>query len=347
MSTLTRWAATCMLFGVLPLSQGAELPPEMAEPGSAVGAARAPRVKVGDSWKPREGSIRILTEDEPVTVSLTFPHMTRSDDQLVVMRFRLRMVTPTFGGWSNYLCIGVNGTPVSSYTAAGHPRLLNRRGPSMKTSSAKWPNEAYFKRVQGSAPALLTVFGPDWDSLEPRFIVDRQELYWFVLDITDLVREEGDNGLTFTNVALARYFKKTVEQMKDMPMLIDRLEIGLADAAVRDRLVEDLDAGMARFEPAVSAEQDGVTVAASAGGALRITYGGDRYYCRSTFSEAGKTIRYNRFWWTPTRDWQVTTKQAGARGFAVTGRTVSYEIQRTVEHVLPLQCGVRCQELGH
>ena len=174
------------------------------------------------------------------------------------------------------------------------------------------------------------MFGPDWESLEPRFVSDRQELYWFVLDITDLVRGEGDNTLTFTNVALARYFKKTVEQMKDMPLLIDRLEIGLADADVRDRLVEDLDAGMRSFEPAVSVEGSGVTVAASAGGALRITYRGDSYACRSTFSEAGDTMRYNRFWWTPTGDWEVAAEQAGARELTVAGKTASYGLRRRV-----------------
>ena len=331
MNTPSRLGLTCLLVGLLRLCVlSADLPPEMTEPGKTADAARALRVTLAAPWEPEDGTIRILTGDEPVSVDLTFPHMARSADRLVVMRFRLRLVTPTFGGWSNYLCIGVNGRPVTTYTADGHARLLNRRGPSMKTSSPKWPNEAYFKRTQGSPPALLTVFGPDWESLEPRFIVDRQELYWFVLDITDLVRDEGENVLTFTNVALVRYFKKTVEQMKDMPMLIDRLEIGLTDTGVRDRLTEDLDASIARFEPAVSVAGDGVTVAASAGGALRIAHRGDSYYCRSTFSEPGKAIRHNRFWWTPTKDWEVTVGKVGERELAVVGKTASYELRRHV-----------------
>ena len=331
----------------------ADLPPEMVAPGKAVGGARALHVGLQSVWKADEETIEIVAGDQPAGVTVRFPGVKCAADRLLVMRFRMRMVTESFGGWSNYLCIDVNGAPVASYTADGEPRLLNRMGHSIKTSSPKWPNEAYFKSVEGSAPALLTVFGPDWDTIEPRFVTDRRELYWFVLDITDLARADGENALTFTSVALARYFKKTPAQMAEMPLVIDSLEIGTVAASVRGSLVENLSGGMAAFSAAAGVRADGISVEASAGGVLRIGHNGDRYFCRSSFSEAGPAIRHNWFWWTPTSGWEVTATQANDTTIVVTGEAASYRIRReatldgrfirmrdTITNKLPTDIGV-------
>ncbi|MCK5806217.1 MAG: hypothetical protein KAI66_25520 [Lentisphaeria bacterium] len=308
----------------------ADLPPEMAAPTGTASGARAFRVALQPVWRAEKQTIAIVPGDKPASVTVKFPGTKCAENQLLVMRFRLRMVTKSFGGWNNFLCLDVNGSQVTSYTADGEPRLLNRAGNSMKTSSPKWPNEAYFKSTRGSPPALLTTFGPDWDTLEPRFVTDRREMYWFVLDITDLAREEGENSLTLTCVALAHYFKKTAAQMSEQPLLIDRLEIGTVSAAVRGSLIENLAAGMASFMPVAKAQANGLSVEASAGGTLRISYQGDRYFCRSSFSEAGAVIRHNRFWWTPTDDWKVTAEQENDTTIVVTGTTASYQVRRKV-----------------
>ncbi|MBT7302347.1 MAG: hypothetical protein HN849_22650, partial [Victivallales bacterium] len=163
----------------------------MANPGAVAKTPRALRADLRSGWRPADGMVRLTTADQPVVVRMALPAFAPAPGELVVMRFRSRMVSSGFGGWNNFLCLELNGKPVASYTSGGEPRLLNRRGNAMKTSSPKWPNEAYFKRVDGSRPALLTVFGPDWDIIEPRFIADRDELYWFLLDVTDLVRADG------------------------------------------------------------------------------------------------------------------------------------------------------------
>ncbi len=325
--TVSRFAMLPFVF-CLYAAPGQELPPEMAPAAPSPGSPKALRMNLRPVWRPENPTLEILTGDRPVAVRVEFPAVRSVANERLVMRFRLRMVTPTFGGWNHFLHIDVNGTALSAYAASGEPRLLNRRGRAMKTSSPKWPTEPYFKSVEGGKSALLTVFGPGWDTIEPRFTVDRQELYWFVLDITDAVRKSGTNTLTFTNIALARYFKKTPEQMRKMPMLIDKLEIGMVDDTIRDRLIENLTAGMKSFRVAARVSAGGVSLSASAGGALRIRWSGDDYYCRSTFSEAGKTIRFNRFWWTPTGDWEVTVRREGADALVVSGRTQSYDITR-------------------
>ena len=299
----------------------------MANPGAVTKTPRALRADLRSGWRPADGMVKLKTADQPVVVRMALPAFAPAAGELVVMRFRLRMVSPGFGGWNNFLCLEVNGKPVASYTPGGEPRLLNRRGNAMKTSSPKWPNEAYFKRVDGNRPALLTVFGPDWDTIEPRFIADRDELYWFLLDVTDLVRADGPNTLTLTNAALAKYFKKTVAEMASMPLLVDRLEVGVADASIRDSLTEDLTAAVAAFEPAVTLSSGGIALSASAGGAVRITYQSDQTFCRSSFSEEGQSIRSNRFWWAPTGDWQVRTSRAG-KTLLVTGKTQAYSVRR-------------------
>ena len=309
---------------------GAELPPEMAGGAEAVRPARALQADMRSVWKPERETIELAAGDAPNRITLRFPPCPRPKDTLVVMRFRLRMVSKSFGGWNNFLCLSINDKPVATYTEAGDSRLLNRRGTAMKTSSPKWPNEAYFRRTNGSAPALLTIFGPSWDTLEPRFVQDRRELYWFLLDITDLVHTDTDNTLTLTNVALARLFKKSVEEMKAQPMLIDRLEIGLVGADVREQLTENLRAAMTGFRPTVSVRGGGIELAASAGGAVRIGVAGERYFLRSAFSEAGPTIRSHRFWWTAGKDWRVRVERAGPGKLVLTGICPSYTWRRTL-----------------
>ncbi len=314
------------LLGVTGFANGQ--PPEMDEGKSTAKKALALRVVLEDTWQPVKPSIAMIAGEAPTAVNVKLPARTVPKGKLLVMRFRTRMVWESFAGWNNFLRIDVNGSAITAHTKDGLPRILNRAGPSMKTSSPKWPSEAYFKAVVTGTPALLTVFSPHWQTLEPRFITDRDELYWFLLDVTDLIKDGTTNTITFTNLALAKYFKRDVEEMKKHPLLIDDLEFGLVDEMVRDRLVEDLAGGMARFKAAVSVARSGVELAASAGGALRVSYRGDTYFCRSSFSEPGTAIRYNQFWWEPTKGWQVSVAKSGPATIVITGQTMPYRVER-------------------
>ena len=330
---------------------GADLPPEMTGAGGAAAGPTALKVTIEDPWKPADTAIAIPAGREPQSVTLTIPARPIPKGKLLVMRFRTRLVTANFAGWNNLLRLTMNGRRIEFFTEDDTPRLLNRRDRSIRTSAPNYPNEPYFKPTAGNPPSLLTAFSHTWDEIEPRFLTDRAELYWYLIDVTDLARADGPNTLELINVAQPKWFKKTAEQMKEQPLLVDSLEIGLVDEAMRDNLVENVDKGIAEFEPALGpVRSDKVEITAGRGGVLRVRRGDgppgelrpipitndvvgtnpleEAYYVRSSFSEPGASIRHNRFWWGPAGDWKVTVAKRGGTGLSITGTTASYEIRR-------------------
>jgi hypothetical protein len=308
----------------------ADLPPEMADADKMPNTPRALQLAIDAPWSPTQMTLEIPVADEPQSATLEIPGRTVPNGKLLGLRFRVRMVSEGFGGWNHFLQIRVNGELLGYFSKEGSPRILNRADRSITTSSDRYPKVPYIRSAVGGKPGLLTVFSPQWDAIEPRFVTERDELYWFLLDVSDVIRSDGTNIVEFKNLATAKVFKKTTEEMRAFPMLLDSVELGLLDESTRDTLIENLSVGMAEFRPAVEVFEGGVRLAASEGGAIRIEYNGDVYYGRSSFSEAGEAIRQNRLWWSPTGDWDVRVGARDDKSLIISGKTASYELRRSV-----------------
>ena len=325
--------ALCLICACAAMAQN--LPPEMANPETKASGPHALSITLENAWKPADASIAIPSREEPNAVSLQLPARPIPQGKITVLRFRTRRVSASFGGWNNFLRIEVNGQRVEHYTAAGGQRILNRKGSSVRTSDVRYPNEPYFKRIAGNPPALLTPFSHTWDAIEPRFTSDREELYWYVLDISDLVKPGQPATLTFINTGLAKYFKKTPAELKDVPLLVDSVEVGEVDEAVRDSLAENLDKLIAGFNAKATIRQGDMELAASATGALRLRFRGEDYFLRSGFSEPGARIGFNGFNLTPSGKWAVAVSQTtdpatGKTQLLIVGRAKAYAIERRV-----------------
>ena len=326
------WLAI-LIAGIASGVWGAQLPPEMRGAQGEKKIPQALRAPVTEVWKAKPATLKIPIGKEPQSCDLTFSCPPIPEGKLVVLRFRVRMASRGFGGWNHYLGIQINGKPVKFFTREGTSRLLNRRGRSVRTTYDKEPQVPYWGSVSGQQ-GLLTVFGPDWDSLEPRFITARQELYWYLLDVSDLVKE-GDNHLRLTNLAVSKFFHRTAEECRQNPMLIDSLSVGFLDESARDNLLENLAAGMKQFEPVAKITGKDIRVEAGTGGALRITWQGDSYYVRSEFSAPGDRIQWNRLWWTPQDGVTVQSAVDAGGRLVITLTSSAYTLRRVIRLDLP------------
>ncbi|MCK5805938.1 MAG: hypothetical protein KAI66_24115 [Lentisphaeria bacterium] len=306
-------------------TKAADLPPEMV---AAAPVPRAMMTTLEDPWKPAQRTIALPIGDTPQSVTLTFPGHKTAKDKLLLLRFRSRIAWSVPAGWNHYLQIRINGQPLGPETKDDMYRLLNRRETFVRTSNPSCPKDSYFRKTFGPS-ALLTPFGPDWESIEPAFVSDRTELYWHVIDITDLARQQGENVIVFTNLARAEFFKKTPDQLRDNSLLIDSLEIGTAPERVRGTLARDVDAEFDIFHAAASVENGGIQVAAASEGAIRVHANGDSYLLNSSFTAEGHPIKYHSFHSVPDESWDVSASKR-ADALTVVGVAEMYTVTRSV-----------------
>ncbi|NUQ63879.1 MAG: hypothetical protein HUU20_15485 [Pirellulales bacterium] len=306
-----------------------EVPPEMALSKDAAQGPKALSVVLESAWRPTEATISIPIGETATSTALKAALPAVPEGKIAILRLRTRVVSAGFGGWNNLLQIHINDTPLDAFTKDGTARILNRSDTTMRTSDPRYPNEAYFKNAGGTGVGLLTAFGPSWDTLEPRFLADREELHWYLFDVSDLVKSGAENTLRLVNLAQAKWFKKTPEQLKDSPLLVASVEIGLADISVRDRFAEQYDKAIGAFRPAGQVQSNGVELAASTGGGLRVRAAGEDYFCRASFSEPGEKIRFNRFDLPPASGWKVSVTHPAPDRLVIVGETKSYRITRT------------------
>jgi len=149
----------------------------------------------------------------------------------LVLRFQARLHTTAPAGWNNFLGLRWNGVPLMQVTAEGKPRLLNRD----RTFRSSIPSEAVVATFayRGGLPCLITFFGPDWDTLDNRVLTEREEGYWYLLDITDLPMK-ANNQLAFVNTALAQYWGGNPPA--GLRMIVENIEVGEASTTVIESL---------------------------------------------------------------------------------------------------------------
>jgi hypothetical protein len=305
----------------------ADLPPEFQKGGGK--ASTASKIVPEKAWTPPTGEVKIPVKQEVNKVSFTLPAFPRGEDKMVVMKFRVRLgaeneTKDLEDGWNALLNIKVNGETITGRSTKGSRRVLNRKDDFIRSALPGSEIDPMFYNFPTGGTGLHVTFSGTWDSLNKDILNDRDEMYWYVLDVTDLVAGDKENKLELTNLGTTPTYKP------ERHLLIDGLQVGYFDRASYDKLVENPTATLSRFKPAVTVKKGEITLEAAAQGGIRVGYKGETYYWKSDFSEPGETIQYNKLHWTPQERGKVNVEATGDDGLTVQLECPSYTLSRQV-----------------
>jgi len=252
----------------------------------AVADAAAPRaiqLPIETVWTHPE-PVMLEVGEKPVAETLALPAITLSPDQALVLRFQARLAWPAPGGWNNYLAVALNDTSVAGGNSpAGIPRLLNRHT-TFKTSSPHWPIVPVMEPRNGLV-CLNVFFGPADTPPDAQVLSDRDEGYWYLLDLSDAVHADGANELVLTNTALASYWQNKVPE--GMKLVVSDLALGRIARADLEQF-RNVSRTRRTPQPGSILPGDGTEVVVGQGGGIQVAAGGERFYLESSFSFPGE-----------------------------------------------------------
>ncbi|MBN2293455.1 MAG: hypothetical protein JXM70_13580 [Pirellulales bacterium] len=282
-------------------------------------------------------TVTIATQDKPAVYSLELPSFPKREGHVLCLRFEAFLHHPTPGGWNPYLGLMLNGKKLAKFTGFGEYRML-KRGDFCKTTIAAdkgwWDSRA-------GMPVLLAFFGPGGDVLDERVISQRDEGYWYILDISDTanfiemgaddrIESEKPNKLTFVNT----FTRKLVPGAKHYsPMVIRDIQIGYLPKAL---VAKSRPSTMLKFDPITSGAQlapDGAALRISPTGGMQVRVGGDDYFICSEFSYPGEKMGYNTL--MPHKadgqtSWKPEVQQEDG-SIVLTAKAEGYELRRTIK----------------
>lgn len=275
-------------------------------------------------------SIPVTTESGKATVE--FPAASVHDGKVLCLRFKAKLLTPTPAGWGPYTKIELNGKPVGAYMSDGSDRLLNRIG-GMQTTDGKrnwWDNDEF----------LVTLFGPASGEMDSRLLAQKDEGYWYVLNISDVanytkigvdnrVESDGPNKLVLTNTYAIH---KDGETSSCTEARFEDLSIGYLP---QDELDKIQAAGIKPI-PSIKGKilnGNGYTLAVAQSGAMELRMGNDRYIISSAYSYPGGSIGYHQFTWETASDtnWKTSSRSGKVKSeIIVKGESAQYIVTRTI-----------------
>lgn len=238
---------------------------------------QTPHIPLKTIWR-AENAVRIPIGSEPERVLLSLPEVAVPPAHRAILRFQARLTTPHVAGWNEYLAVVINGQPAGPRTADGRPRLVNR--PPIWYGDWHGPHWFSLWRERNGYPCLNVWFVPDYQTRDPRILSREEELYWYALDVTDLLRTRGPNRLELVNTALREYWGGA-----DLP---ESVELEVADAELGLIAEKDLEA-----LPAVATEKrqcrrgpglkgDGWQAFLAPAGGLQIEVAGDTFFLETS-----------------------------------------------------------------
>lgn len=286
-----------------------------------------PPVAAGLSWTSlwsRAEPVVLPVTDDPAEVTLELPGWPAGEP--VAVRFQARIHTARPAGWNNFLALVLNDTPLDKRLADGLPRVLNRR-PTFTTTHPNYPVNSVLE-PRGGYPCLQLFFGPADTPVDGSVTSDRREGYWYLLDLTDVGRAEG-NRLTLISTARAAMWGGKAPE--GLAIVIDHLEVGRLTAAQRDALRDEQ---YTRRQPLGGASLklgDAVLTVPPAGG-LWLARDGERWFVESGFSYPAERMGFNTLTCLPESEGEPGWRPAVAAGEAVTVTAAGrgYRLERTI-----------------
>ena len=278
----------------------------------------------------------IPTQSEPARLKLNLPSFPQRSGVLC-LRFEAYLYTPRPAGWNPYLGVVLNDLPLSRYTTLGFARLLQRADLADTTLGPKpWWS------VRAGLPVLLTFFGPGGDVLDARVKSQREEGYWYLLDVSDAahllrrgadnrIESEQPNALTFVNTCLRRYFRG---RQQFPGMIIDHLVVGYLPPEHAERLRRAQMISYGPTAPGPTLRGDGFALHVSNAGGIGLTVAGESYYFAAEFSyPSDPKMKFNAF--RPDRaagesGWMPSVQRGPDGSVVVSARGARYRVTRSI-----------------
>lgn len=178
--------------------------------------------------------VRIAVETER---TFAVPAMNLESDHTAVLCWRARIDADKQGGGREFMRIRINGKPVGAMQDRLARRLLNK-APRFKD----YRNKEHAWYVAG-AEGWLIPFSPDFSApgIKTWFHRMGSDAFHYEVDVTDLLRDGGDNSLTIQNLMKKRYMAKYRER---------GFEKSSGDLVVGDARIEVRKGARKKSEPA-------------------------------------------------------------------------------------------------
>jgi hypothetical protein len=294
-------------------------------------ANKAVSVKFDSFWK-AEQAITIPVGIADGTARLQFPAMPEKNGEVPVIRFKAYLKTPSFGGWSQYLKLNLNGRVLGSALDETKSRILNRER-LVNTTVGTWSTY--------KDDSLLSFFGPTGDEVDPRVKTDRDEACWYLLDVSDAankvvigvddrIESQEPNKLTITDTY---HLLDSGETAACKEMVIENFEAGyMPEADVKSLRHTELLQVKPCVGPSTATGSAKITVGKD--GAIELRIGGESYFFAGLYSYPGTdAIRYNSMG-MPERsaaDWKIVRTLDSKHGdIVVVVDWKNYRVTRTI-----------------
>ncbi|MEO0296457.1 MAG: hypothetical protein ABIN23_03315, partial [candidate division WOR-3 bacterium] len=279
-----------------------------------------------------EKFIKIISEENiPTKYSFEIPAIKKEKNKVVVMKFKARLHTEKPGGWNDYLAIEINGKVLDKYTDFGYYRLVNRKD---VFKSSVYERDWWGKR--SNYPTILIYFG-DGKEIDPRVISYREEGYWYLLNISDVVNyiefgaderieKAESNKITIINTYLNRYVPGS-----KIDMIIEDLEIGYMPEEIINKYSQPELEKYLGINIKEKVRKKGYELGIGENGEMELKINKEKYKIVSSYSYPGEKIGYNHFDTQNKGNWNIKIRRIGRDKIEVNGEGDYYVLIRTIE----------------
>lgn len=272
----------------------------------------------------------IPVTDKTGTSTISFPAVKKIPGKSLCIRFKANLQMAIPGGWNPYLGLKLNDTQLGRLMPDGAYRLLNRRQFRMAPEGLK----DYWGGV--NSETLLTFFGPENGELDKRVVSDREEGYWYVLNLSDAAnylvigadnRIESDtpNTLTFSDQYTRRMDGETALCTE---MRISDITIGYVPNSEIKASLSGTSSTLPAKLPGKDLKLGSSTLTFGNSGALLLNNLGEKYLFSSSYSYPATPMGFHRFTWKKDQDpnWKVQVV-----GDKVVGECATYRVIRSIK----------------
>ncbi len=267
-------------------------------------------------------TVDVVTEEAEVELGSsrdwTFGPMDTTD-QTALLEFTARTDAPTYSGSTYMLKVYVNGELVDAAKTRQIGRLLNK--------PMSYQYNPTLRLLWGQHGQWRVLYSPDFE-IANTFEKFAGEAYRFILDVSDLVRADGENTLTFEHLGTPGLAAKVDG---DIPLVLGMVRVNIEDGksplkGAADLMQWPVNRGEASPPPATYEHGAFNT------GGFEITVGGVKYgfETRVSYPNAG----FNHMEPAPEPEFEgqegwSTTLQTGQDPLIV-GRGPDYEVRRSI-----------------
>ncbi len=275
--------------------------------------------KVQVAWHADNLPLHIAMES---TLEIKAPAVPARPGQIAVLRLQARLDCAANSGWNKFLPLTINGQPVYQTlrsTRNGPHRVLNR-----DTEWAPPGMEADYVLFQENR--LCVVFAPDFKQFDQRLAPEGEETFWYVLNVSDLLKPDGENVIRLGNTGRAVWFNN-----ENRDMVIGDLSLGYLPTPPAG-------AGSSAFRPlpkGQTASGAGFTLTLTPQGGMAVQVGKEHYLLETSLTWPNGDLNWldcpGRPGPAEAQEWKVTRAALSAQGGSVVAEGRFYRLTREIK----------------